>query len=548
MYNDTSHMVAPSYGFDLVPVVRHAWQAWLLDMAQHLCVLVILLLNPPAGIVVVSALCFWCLLRVMARSSRTVLPLRAKQVMDRLLHRTRWRSDSDELRQHVRLMRLSGLGCAGLLLTLPIVAGFEHVPLEQMARSTVFSALLVVVVVGANAAIRQISLNRMHHSTGSLRPRKLSRRQRAIDDQQSHPCVVYRRPSPPESDEDEPARFKFNPFDDDQQSPFAGSGKLVHRWLPPLTVQLLKRQPLDVGDELGRHTPMDVLEYPNPPFKAHELVSHLKKAMAPMGDLEDPTGLRGFTVHDRLFIAEPDVEAGPQWLRTRPDQKEIDERIDDPYDAVHHFLEIGATATGELVTTVFVRVTVKGRALSLDFATCALTRTPADYQVLNAFAEATVGAVLRATLRSLLGLPAEVLRAWRLVEAPQLLFGAMRARKNRMLKPRRGMAIATRLSIREEKATPWEHAQLDEVTIHDHMKLIEQRLLKATEDFLESYEIDTSAFKKRATSIINTGVFNMGGKTEIKQSAVGTKAQVRADSREPDKGTDQPPANEGEQR
>jgi len=551
VYNDTAHMVAPSYGFDLVPVVRHAWRAWLIDTAQHLCVLVILLLNPPAGIVVVSALCLWYLLRVMARSARTVLPLRAKQAMDRLLHRTRWLSDSDELRRHVRLLRLSGLGCAVLPLTLPIAAGFERVPLERMARSAAFSALLVIVVVGVGAAIRQISLNRMHHdSAGSLRPQKLSLRQSTIDDQQSHPYIVYRRPSPPEPDEneDETKRFRFDPFDDGRPSPFAGSGKTVHRWLPPLTVQLLKRQPLGIGDELGRHTPMEVLEYPNPPFEAHQLVAHLKKAMAPMGDLEDPTGLRGFTVHDRLFIAEPDVEAGPEWLRIRPGQKEIDERIDDPYDAVHHFLEIGATATGELVTTAFVRVTVKGRALSLDFATCALTRTPADYQLLNAFAEATDGAVLRSALRSLLGLPAEVLRAWRLAEAPRFLIGAMRARKNRMLKPRRGMAIAARLSIREEQATPWEHAQLDEVTIHDHMKLIEQRLLKATEDFLESYEIDTSAFKKRATSIINTGVFNMGGKTEIKQSAVGTKAQVRADSRESDRGTGQPPANEGDQR
>ncbi len=546
VYNDTAHMIAPSYGFDLIPVVRHAWRAWLLYTTQHLCVLVMLAVNPSVAIVVVSALCFWCLFRVMIKSALIVLPLWAKAVIDRLLHRPRWLSDSDDLREHVRLLRLSGLGCIALIMTLPMVAGFAHVSLDQMTRSTAFVGLLIVIVVGARAAIQQISLNFMHWA-GRLRPQKLTLRQLAIDDQQSHPYVVYRRPSPPEPEE-EPERFTFKRIDEEQQSPFVGSGQLVHRWLPPLTVQLLKSQPLGNGDDHSKHASMEVLEYPKPPFEAHELVAHLKKAMAPMGDVEDPTGLRGFTVHDRLYIAEPDVEPSPEWLRKRPTQNQIDERIDDPYDAVHHFLEIGATATGELVTTVFLRVTVKGRALSLDFAACALTRTPAEYQVLNAFAETGASAVLRSTLRVLLNLPAEVARIWHLAVALQLMIGAMRAHKNRMLKPRRGMAIAAQVSIREEKATPWEHAQLDEVTIHDHMKLIEQRLLKATEDFLESREVDTSAFKRRATSIINTGVLNMGGKTEIKQSAVGVNAQVRTDSREPDKGTEQAPASEGGQR
>ncbi|MEU8270513.1 hypothetical protein AB0B89_25570 [Sphaerisporangium sp. NPDC049002] len=48
-------------------------------------------------------------------------------------------------------------------------------------------------------------------------------------------------------------------------------------------------------------------------------------------------------------------------------------------------------------------------------------------------------------------------------------------------------------------------------------------------------------------SIVNTGVLNMGGKTEIKQSAVGANAQVRPDAREPDKNTEQSSKSEGDQ-
>ncbi|MEV0974492.1 hypothetical protein [Microtetraspora glauca] len=546
VHNDTTRMVAPSYGFDLVPVVAHAWRAWVLETMQHLCVLVMFAVgftaNLPAAVTVASGLGFWHLSRLAVRSARVVLTLRAKAATDRWLRRTRWRSESDELRQQTRLLRLSGIGCAVLAVTPVAVAGLSRVSLDEMTRAAAVLVLLLVVVVGGRGTVQQQSLNHMH-GTKSLRPRKLTLRQQAIADQQSHPYVVYRRPSPPEPEaQSEDSAVELI---DEDRSPFVGSGELVHRWLPPLTVQFLRS--LEGREDPIGHAPMEKLEHSTPPFKAHELVAHLKKAMGPIGDVDDPTSLRGFTMCDRLYIAELDVEPRPEWLRKRPSQSEIDRTIDDPYDAAHHFLEIGASATGELVTTVFLRVTVKGRALSLDFAACALTRTPVDYQLLNAYAESGASAVIRSTLRMLSNLPAEVAGIRSLAEAPLLLIGAMRARKNRMLKPRRGMAIGAQVSIREEKSTPWKHAQLDEVTIHDHMKLIEQRLLKAAEDFLESRGVDTSAFKKRAASIINTGVLNMGGKTEIKQSAIGANAQVRADAREPDKNNEHASTSEGGQ-
>ncbi|WP_329429382.1 hypothetical protein OG339_11835 [Streptosporangium sp. NBC_01495] len=542
VHNDTTRMVAPSYGFDLVSVVRHAWWAWGLEMAQHVCVLAIFAIgfavDPLATFTVASGAGFWCLSRLVVRSARVVLPLRAKAAVNKWLRKTRWHSESDELRQQTRLLRLSSMGCAVLAVLPFLMAALSSVPLDDMTRATVFLALLIAVAVGGTGAAYQWRLNRMH-KTESLGPQKLTLRLQAIKDQQSHPYVVYRRPLPPVA-EAEPEDLVFD-LVDENRSPFVGSGKLLHRWLPPLTIQLFQ------SFKESEHKPMEELEHPKSPFETHELVEHLKRAMAPIGNSDDPTGLPGFTSQDRLYIAEADVQSRPEWLEKRPDQSDIDDFIDNPYGAVHHFLEIGATATGELVTTVFLRVTVKGRALSLDFAACALTRTPAEYHALNAFAESGTSAVVRSALRSLFNLPAEVAGMRRLAEAPLLLIGAIRARKNRMLKPRRGMAIGAQLSIREEKSTPWKQAQLDEVMIHDHIKLFEQRLLRATEDFLESCKLDTSAFKKRATGIINNGVLNMGGKTEIKQSAIGTNAQVRADTREPDKNTEQSSKSEGDQ-
>jgi hypothetical protein len=543
VHNDPRHMVAPSYGFDLVPVVGHAWLAWRLETAQHLGVLTVfaagLMIRPASAIVVGSVLAFWWSCRLFLRSALVVLPLRAKEIADHWLRRTRWRSESDELRQHGRLLRLCGMGCVVLIAVAFLAASFSGTPLSETAETAGLLLLSIAVVVGGRGAAHQICLNRMYHAD-SLLPARLSPRQRAISEQQSHPYVVYRRPSPPDP-EAEPERPTWDLIDEDQ-SPFVGSGTLVHRWLPPLTIQLLEA--MNVVDAMG-HRSMEEREYAGQAFQAHELVDHLKKAMAPMGDANDPNALSGFTVNDRVYIAESDVPPNAEWLRELPGRHQMNSIIDAPYGAQHHFLEIGANLSGEIVTTVFLRATVKGKALSLDFAACALTRTPSEYHVLNAFAENGATAVLRSALRELAVLPDRVAAVRHLAQAPALLIGAVRARKNRMLKPRRGMAFGAQLSIRQEKSTPWRQSQLDEVTIHDHMKLIEQRLLKAVEDFLEDRKIDTSAFKRRAIGIINSGVLNMGGKVDMKQSAVGVNARVRADSRESDEKAEQSSAHEG---
>ena len=43
IYNARSRRVAPSYGYDVVPVLTHAWRAWRLEMMQHAVVLLIFL-------------------------------------------------------------------------------------------------------------------------------------------------------------------------------------------------------------------------------------------------------------------------------------------------------------------------------------------------------------------------------------------------------------------------------------------------------------------------------------------------------------------------
>jgi hypothetical protein len=292
-----------------------------------------------------------------------------------------------------------------------------------------------------------------------------------------------------------------------------GSGRLIHRWQPPMTIQLLRPGEGSIAER----------EYTGPPFEAHELVDRLKKVIKAIGHTADPVRLPGLRVSDRVYVSETDVATGRDRAQVESGLEDVRKIINDPHCAAHHFLEVSVTSSGELVTTVFLRVTVKGRSLSLDFAACALTRTPTEYQLYGTFAKAGLGAVLRFVVRTLSDLPAEVCRLWRLYEAPVLLARAVRARKTRTARHR--FMGRTQPSIREEKAAKWDDAQLDHPVIFDQMKIIEQRVLKATEDFLKSRKVDTSVFNKRAETIINASVLNMG-RMDVVNSAVGNNAQV----------------------
>ncbi|TKK85229.1 hypothetical protein FDA94_26530 [Herbidospora galbida] len=528
VHNDTRHMIAPSYGFDLVPVIRHAWRAWILEHAQHVAVVLVLSVgfaaNPPAVAGVGCVLCVVTVVRLAARKGSELARRQAKAAADSFLHRVTWRSDTEALRQGRRIVRLGAWAVLGLLTVPFLLASMQGVHPEAMVRTTLLLLGLLAGVVAVRAAVTQRCMNVMHNAD-PLYNTPTTARLAGIAAQQHHPVVIYRRPEPPASDEDDEFRLPRLRLDEEEEEFFVGAGLLVHRWMPPLAIQLRAEGDGEEKDEFAR-----------PPFRASELVAYLRGAMAPIGDADDPTSLPGFQIRDRLYAPEDDVVDRPAWLWKGLDQSEIDAAVDSPYGALHHFLEIRTSATGEIVTTVFLRVTVKGRTLSLDFAATALTRTPREFQILEGHAESGGGAVVRAVLRALAGLPGQVSAAYWLVLAPWTLLGACLAGRNGLVRPRRGRTVGPVVSIRAERATDWENkSAFDEVTIQDHVKLIELRLLNCTETFLRGRGVDVSGFSKRAASIINAGILNMGGRVDVKDSAVGPNSQYRNDVRDDSK-------------
>jgi hypothetical protein len=518
--HDCGHRVAPSYGYDLTAVVHHAWRAWLLDACgQALTVGVLGAVAAASPATVVTTACgagAWVLGRVALRSLREMAVLRVRSALARWLRRTQRAADLSRHRELSRRVEASAGGCVALA----VAGGVAAASHGSLARGILSAALmlgLLLAVSAAVAAVRQQAINRVRLG-GALRPARLSGRLAVIDQQESCAWVVYRRPRPP----DPAAHGADQAWEPEPEpGPFPGSGILVHRWLPPLSVQLLRP---GIGSLQEREHSMS-------PFAAHELADQIRVAMEPVGDAADPSRLRGFAVADRIYIAETDLGDDRRFLTRPPAADEVAEVTDDPHHAARRHLEIQVTASGEMVTTVFLRVTVRGKALSLDFAACALTPTPYAYCLPDQYAEAGSGAVVRAAGRGAAGMPLALAGLWRLPLAPWVLAHAAWATRDRTLAPRRRRPPGIRFTLRDVTLDDWNRAEPDKgLSVRDEMKIIERRILTATMDFLVSHDIDTSEFTRQSVSIISSGVLNMGGHVEMHGTAVGTGAQVSNDA------------------
>lgn len=518
VHNDPRRRVAPSYGFDVVPVVRHAWMSWSLEVGQLaatagcLCA-AITRRHWLAVVFVMAAALACCMLRKALQAAPDLARRKLAALGDGWLDpgRALWpRRRRRGRRRSTHALRSAVLVCGAAATVLALASSADEDSLGEAARRAAVIGGLLVVFAAVIGALRQLDLNIVHRAE-TLRPAKLTPREEVIDEQQTHCCAVYRRPKGSED---------LDPFDaldrDGTWSPFVGSGSLVGSWQAPLIVQLLRR-----GSEN-----IEQREYTTPPFEAHELVDRLRAALAQVGSVTDVQNLHGLEVRDRLYVAETDVSVDRSLLDGQLSTDVLRSIIDDPQPIAHHFLEASVPLHGgELVITVFVRVGVKARNLSLYVAACALTRTPRDFQRIDNYAEHGWSAVVRSALQSVMDLPRHVWEIWRLAEVPLVLARAAWAAKDRTLTPRRGVMIGTRVAVRQDMAEPWENT-LDRSSMYGHMRIIEQRVLKSTEGFLKDHDVDTSSFEKQATTIINSGVLTMGGKTEVQQSAIGHQAQV----------------------
>ncbi|MFJ6851037.1 hypothetical protein ACIQM3_10930 [Streptomyces sp. NPDC091271] len=423
------------------------------------------------------------------------------------------------------LERLGGIALG--LATTGLVIGSIYPHHATTALHMGASIVLVCLVIGA---LRQLQLNRIFRAP-TLRPGRLSPRQRVADVQQRDVHTVYRRPR--HSQDEEAADDDLTAFTlFGEKSPFIGAGEIVYQWNPPMSVQLLR--PVEDDD-----APLHEREHPVPPFQAHELVEHLRNAVRLLNTDSDDVRLPA-KVGDRVYVSETDVATDRSLLPQKLTDVDLREIINTPGSKGHHFLEVTTPLEGaEYVATVLLHVSVRGRTLIISTAACVLAHTPRSFQRTAEFGQHGFIAVIWAAFRELSALPQQVQHSWRLICFLLTLIKAAILPPDLTSTPIRNVLIGSRVSIREQSAQAWSKVQLEKTDILGRMKTIEQRLLRAAGDFLLTKEVDASEFNNRALKIINSGIFNFGDNNTISNNAVGAAAQVSAQGH-PATGTDSP--------
>ncbi|GAA1376629.1 hypothetical protein [Catellatospora chokoriensis] len=513
VHNDNRRRVAPSFGFRLTPVLVHGWRAWRIDLCLHLAVcaltLVALWWAPLSAALLIGLLGAWRTTQALYDVTRQLYTYFVQRKTEYELRQVQYRFKALGLLM-AGCLTLSSLGLLGLALQ-PTGEAHEW-PLRGDLLDTALFAAALVASVSLAAACRQRALNRLRDEDAvNLEPR--STRQRTIADQESHTFTIY------------------SGFD-----PFIGSGQRIHRRSWSFA------QPLLVAEEPAAllHPSMaKEREFPVPPFRTHELVEYLHERLRTLADEADPEiRLPGLVVDDRIMLKGTFVNTYREILES-PTLKATRQIMADPSDAARHHLACQVDSWGgEVVTTVFVHISLQGKTLYIEFSTYALTPTKSAYQSIDVIGATGPGAVRRAVGRDLAQLPKVLGRTGQLAGELRLGARARQARTDRTAKPRRGSDIGARFSTREDASQqPHERdepapVETDADTnyfqladIHKHAQVIERRLLSSMTHFLKLKGVDTSEFRQRATAILNNGVINHGTMS-MTATAVGQNATV----------------------
>ncbi|MEV7190245.1 hypothetical protein AB0N81_00370 [Streptomyces sp. NPDC093510] len=470
VYNARKRRVAPSYGYDLVPVLAHAWRAWWLSTVADALILVVFC----AAYVIHPAAAFFATVVLI---DLALLSMFVAHFSDR----------SRSWERGIILAALTTVVAFAVLFTNDGSGGFLAAALIGAAPCVVLSTTGVV---------RQLALNRLRPHLEANRPMRTSRRMSVIDGQQRHPMVVY-----------------------GADEPFIGSGRRLSTW--SFAQRLVVTKGIGVEKDV---------EFEKKPFPTWELVEELRRAITALGTEDDPeTRLPGLLVNDSLFVEGRYAQSYASELAAAPDADLVRRMLDRPTETARHYLTCRVESWGgDLVTTIFVHVSLQGRTLYIEFTTCGLAPTRLEYHAVDVVGRTGRKAVVRAAFTSLLGLPAAALAPVRLLGAAALLLGSVGAAADATASSlKRGNNIGAALSAREIASIEADESYFQTFDVAKHSKVIERRLLATVGEFLKEHGVDTTEFLQRATAILNNGIINTGsGNVELGDTAMGQQTSV----------------------
>jgi hypothetical protein len=527
VYLARGRQVAPSYGFDLVPVLIHARRASWIDHIQHILVVLVIIYwirhDVFAAAITISSVIDWYVLKRLWRLAKDVASyLRNRGTLAERAH----------LRRRFRWM------IAGLVAPWFVVIGVAFYVARQVldehaahprhvALEVVLTIGSLIAVVATAALVRQICVDAIP-SAPRHRTEYRSRLER-IRREQFRPITIF-----------------------SGYRPFVGSGVEVRTWSFAQRLRRVGEAPEYPADVLEDRPPSPLpAEGGVPPFRTVELVDHVRQSISSLViDIDPEVQLPNLRVYDAAFVGGfrsatlTDGATPDQIANGVADARAINNLLDNPSSRDRHYLVCQVTAwDGEIVASMFVHVAIQGRSLYLELTSWALPQTRDSFMAVDMRRGSGLPAYWRALRRSALRMPTELARA------PEGLV-RLAARLSYLFKPSFQRAqqgkrdVGAAISLRELAANihtdpkgyiahPPTMSYFQWRDVVKYHQLIERRLLSCVQEFLESRDIDTGEYRERAIALFNSGVVQFGSGTINVQNAPTGAASSNAATSSP---------------
>ena len=512
VYFRPGRAVAPSYGFDLAPVLFHCRVGWIMETIRDVAVVIVSLIAFKASPLVYAALIFVAVTLFVLRQAVLLgrdalrIVLADERSLAALAIRCVWFVVLYVALGLVLPFFLIGIAYGGSGLGTSSSTDGSSFP-EQPGvptQSTPFSdidwtnwiaigmTMVLVVLAVAHRLGHQFSFERIAAQNADWQS-SLGPRITEIARKQFGNITQY-------------AGFL----------PFIGSGALVRDWsfaqrlMPKGSPQVSSLN--DALSMIGAKTPetmrltgADVEEFPTP-FDAVAIVDHLHRRLDQMRTNEHLTQRLGtLTVTEHAFLSGHYRSPFEGDRPTPVERAAILREPDGP--ARQHLMCQVSTWGGEVVVTMYVLVSVQGGMLHVEFSVLVLPPTKPEYHIVDRVGGVGPAGWLRAVWKGLVSFPSTVLFApLRIaVSIRDLVCGAMaQAGKNE-----RGPWVdqGARVSVRELAAAPIEnYYQFSDAL--KFAKLVERRVLADIVEYLDQQGVDVSDLVERATNILNNTVIN----------------------------------------
>ncbi len=275
------------------------------------------------------------------------------------------------------------------------------------------------------------------------------------------------------------------------------------------------------------------------PFKIPELYARLQEKLGSLG-------FQGLSIKDCLFVNGTDLGRDRSILHSiygRPVQQVNPETMKryatEDSSRIRHYQWIRVHDWGnDLILSHFLRCSLKAKNLFVEFDRFLLTPLESQYRQVDSLPPRSWGSVLALGAGSLISGPILAAIAWLVLLAKGLEFvnrflgfGDRRRRSEIKNNPLFNYGVAA--SIRESLNGPWFVHYFQKLDKEMYAKILEREILDAIIEFLDDHNIDTSEFKERETTILNSGIIVQGGNVEAQSLAVGAGAQATTAQQQP---------------